>query len=59
MMKRYYDRRLMKLIRLFVEESCEDTSERPAPTSGSIFLASCFPSSTPHWSNELIFQMTP
>lgn len=48
----------MKLIRLLVEESW-DAVLFPAPSSGSICFASCLPSSTPHWSYELIFQIIP
>lgn len=38
-----------KLMRPLVDESWEVTSESSF-SSGSIFFASCFPSSTPHWS---------
>ena len=48
----------MKLIKPFVELSCELTGELSL-SSGSIALASCFPSSTPHWSKELISHIMP
>lgn len=46
------------LIRPFVDASWDVTFCVPA-SSGSIFFASCFPSSTPHWSKLKMFQITP
>ena len=40
----------------FVDESCEVMTSGD-DSSGSIFFASCFPSSTPHWSKLKMFQM--
>lgn len=54
----FYQFDLMKLIKPFVEESCDVTLAASA-NSGSIALANCFPSSTPHWSNELMSQIIP
>ena len=52
-------RRALKwLISPLVDASCEDTSPS-AVSSGRIFLASALPSSTPHWSYELMSQMIP
>src|SRR4051812_1270272 len=49
---------LMWLINPLVEASWLFT--RPGTVnSGRIFLASCLPNSTPHWSKELMFQMMP
>src|SRR5260370_36256798 len=45
-------------MRPFVEASWLVTLPA-AFSSGRIALASCLPSSTPHWSNELMFQITP
>ena len=41
--------------------SCRDSAAARAlpPSSGMIRCASTFPSSTPHWSNESMFQITP
>ena len=49
---------LYALIRPLVEESWPVTGPSLV-SSGRIALASCLPSSTPHWSKELIRQITP
>ena len=41
-----------------VEESWPETG-LSSFSSGSILFANCLPSSTPHWSNEKMFQITP
>ena len=46
-------------IRLFVELSCVSEGSVSPSSSGMMRWASTLPSSTPHWSNELIFQMVP
>ncbi len=46
-------------INAFVELSCFKSGAVDSSISGMIFTARTFPSSTPHWSNESIFQMTP
>lgn len=46
-------------ISAFVEESCFRSVSVAACNSGTIRCASTLPNSTPHWSNELIDQMTP
>src|ERR1700722_7564282 len=43
-------------IRLFVELSCASGGSVRLSSSGTIRCASALPSSTPHWSNELISQ---
>jgi hypothetical protein len=49
---------LYVLINPFVEASWVEIGVGSA-SSGRIFLASCFPSSTPHWSKLKMFQRTP
>ena len=49
---------LKALISPLVEASWLETAASLS-SSGRITLASCLPSSTPHWSNELISQITP
>src|SRR5690606_41745075 len=46
-------------ISAFVEESCRSSGSASAVSSGAIRDASFLPSSTPHWSNELTFQIAP
>ena len=54
----YFLLSLMWLMRALVEESWVATLALPA-SSGSIALASCLPSSTPHWSYEFMSQIMP
>lgn len=54
----FYQLAFKKLMRPLVEASCDVTGLSLA-NSGSMALASCLPSSTPHWSNELMSQMIP
>mmetsp|Transcript_17542 Transcript_17542/g.45006 ORF Transcript_17542/g.45006 Transcript_17542/m.45006 type:complete len:211 (+) Transcript_17542:297-929(+) len=54
----YAERALKWLMRPLVEASCEVTSPGLV-ISGKIFFASSLPSSTPHWSNELISHRIP
>lgn len=49
---------LKALMRPLVEESCLELSPGPS-NSAWIFFANCLPSSTPHWSKELMFQIAP
>jgi len=49
---------LNSLMRPFVLASCPDTA-LSLSNSAPIFLARTLPNSTPHWSNELMFQMAP
>ena len=58
-MMRFYRRSRYRLISVFVELSCASSGSVALSSSGMIRLASTLPSSTPHWSNELIFQMVP
>ena len=46
-------------IRLFVELSCLSVGAVSLSSSGTIRCASTLPSSTPHWSKESMFQITP
>jgi hypothetical protein len=46
-------------IKAFVELSCPNSGSVAASNSGTIRWASTLPSSTPHWSNESMFQITP
>src|SRR5437667_2144732 len=50
---------LYRLMSVLVELSCASSGSLVLSSSGMIRLASTLPSSTPHWSNELIFQMVP
>src|SRR5713226_7768900 len=58
-----YDEAPLKLryrrMSLLVELSCVSLGSSALSSSGMMRLASTFPSSTPHWSNESIFQMVP
>jgi hypothetical protein len=46
-------------IRLFVELSCLSVGSVALSSSGMMRCARAFPSSTPHWSKELICQIVP
>ena len=50
---------LYRLMSVLVELSCVSSGSLALSSSGMIRLARTLPSSTPHWSNELIFQMVP
>src|SRR5215469_7245483 len=50
---------LYRLMSVLVELSCISSGSVVLSSSGIIRFASTLPSSTPHWSNELIFQMVP
>ena len=43
----------------FVEESCASSGSDSLVSSGMIRCASALPSSTPHWSKELMLQIVP
>jgi hypothetical protein len=49
---------LYSLINPLVDASCDSISPSPS-SSGRIVFDNCLPSSTPHWSKELIRQMIP
>ena len=44
---------------VFVELSCVSFGSCALCSSGTIRFASTLPSSTPHWSKELMFQIVP
>ena len=46
-------------MRLLVELSCSSRGAFSASSSGMMRCASAFPSSTPHWSKELMLQRAP
>jgi hypothetical protein len=50
---------LYRRMRLFVELSCLSRGGDWLSSSGMMRWARALPSSTPHWSKELMFQMTP